>query len=288
MRGVSCGYQLLDLVETPGVYQGEPYDAIQVRGPTNHLAMCENPRATGAFMHTDSAGWLRADSNDAAWAPPKTAGKPRTDKGQTMNPLLIALLGALGVARTDSEDADLTKAHLAVDKLRADHAAEKLRADQMEEEAEKEDQPDLAEENEILKAKIAKMEAEKEDRDAADKDRADSAALEALKPTAERLKVKHDGKSLRDLRLAVVRTRFDAAAVPDDAPDATLAAMCTVLASERPASQPASRYDHGGGNTRTDGAGSGGRIDSTNTDDLFYEPHLVRADAARKGVTANA
>ena len=44
MRELSCGYNLR-LDETPGVWEGQPYDAIQRDIEINHLALVDKARA---------------------------------------------------------------------------------------------------------------------------------------------------------------------------------------------------------------------------------------------------
>ena len=56
MRELSCGYNLR-LDETPGVWEGQPYDAIQRDIEINHLALVDKARAgEQARLNIDGQG----------------------------------------------------------------------------------------------------------------------------------------------------------------------------------------------------------------------------------------
>lgn len=286
VREVSCGYPLLDLIEKPGVSDRHgPYDAIQVRGPTNHLAQVKRGRVENAF--------IRADSSDAVgtWTQPKPAAKTRTDRGSTAmkNPLLMALCALLDVSRFDSEDAALTEATANATALKDDNAtlkadAEALqkRVDEFTEEEANEDAGNPIEELaaarkeiEALKAKLAQKDAEEEEMKA-------DAALKALKPTADRLKVKHDGLSLDELRLAVAKTRVDS--VDADTPAGTIDGILQVIALDKAPTKGPSRYDQRAkAGNRNDSVNVSTRADASDEDGDYYDPTLARIDKQRAG-----
>lgn len=80
LRELSLGYNL-DLDETPGVWEGQPYDAIQTNIRINHLALVENARA-------GKQARLNIDSRDQTLKGAKVSmANPKTRRdGEGMSP----------------------------------------------------------------------------------------------------------------------------------------------------------------------------------------------------------
>lgn len=153
---LSPGYRVT-IDETPGVHPvfGR-YDAIQRDRRYNHLAIVDRARGGESVR-------LRVDG--AAYQVPDE-GAPE------MNPRLLTLLAALDVARTDSEDLDLTKAGERVDALlKANVDLSQLQEDFAEMKAQLDA---MTGERDALKAQLDAMHAEEQAKaDAADRARLD-------------------------------------------------------------------------------------------------------------------
>ena len=78
-KELSVGYSV-DLVEEPGEYNGERYDAIQTNIRVNHLAVVPQGRAGNARLNLDAADAVTKTDDDEG-IPPMTMVKVRLDSG---------------------------------------------------------------------------------------------------------------------------------------------------------------------------------------------------------------
>lgn len=118
-REVSAGYTC-DLDETPGTYEGQPYDAVQTNVRYNHVALVPKGRAgSSVCLRLDSAG------DTVVGVEPDTTPTD-TQETQSMTPAEIAKLQADLAAATLR--ADTAEGQNKVNAARADKAEADLKA----------------------------------------------------------------------------------------------------------------------------------------------------------------
>lgn len=169
-RELSVGYSVV-LDETPGVWNGEHYDAKQTQIRVNHISLVRKGRAGVARLSLDRLDAV-AFVLDEEMEMPETLSRIRLDNG-------LEYQAAPEVA-------------VAFEKLRADHETLKADADK------------IAAERDALKAAavdVAKLKA-----DALDAARAEVKARAALEKAAEGFGVKCDGLSDRQVKEAVIKS----------------------------------------------------------------------------------
>lgn len=118
---LSCGYEC-DLDKTPGVYNGERYDAIQRNIRGNHVALVKNGRAGSARLRLDAAEQILDDDD---LSPRKDS--PIMDFEKLYKEAVAEKAAA--IARADAADKALAAANTRADKAEAQRDAEKTRAD---------------------------------------------------------------------------------------------------------------------------------------------------------------
>lgn len=310
---LSPGY-IAEVVDEPGEWQGQRYDAKQVGRPViNHLALVPRGRGGPSIR-------LRADGGDAELVPASDSrgGNPtQTRTPRTAMNKLFALAGLLGLAfKADAEDAQLVDDMIpAIKALKADadegaamlkalkdmgyESMDALKADMG---ALKTLMKDMKVEDMAgLKKAIADMQVKK---DAAETDRqALQTKLDAIERTAAeaRLKrladalnqgrsadqqVKLDGLDLKAQRVAVAKARLDS--VSADSPNDYIDGVLDLIESEtkRGDSQPTggSYLDAFGAQftppTKETGSGTSPSAHSdADLDHRFRDPHLDHAKA---------
>lgn len=183
VRELSLGYKV-NLDETPGVWNGEPYDAEQTSIRVNHLAIVPKGRAGNAKLNLDRF--------DAASFNPDQEEAPMSD--------------TLSRIRLDSglEYQAAPEVIVAIEKMRADAAEVATRAD-----AAAKALDAMTAERDALKSQVA--DADKLRADALDAARKEIVARVALEKAAEAFKVDCADKTDRQVREAVIlATRADA------------------------------------------------------------------------------
>ncbi|MDT8894192.1 DUF2213 domain-containing protein [Halomonas sp. I1] len=119
-KELSVGYKV-DLIEEPGEYNGERYDAIQTNIRVNHLAVVPTGRAGNARLNLDAA--------DAATPTDDDEGDPTMDKVRLDNGIEYDAAPEVGQAYKQARaDLDDTNTKLEQEKARAD-AAEQAKTD---------------------------------------------------------------------------------------------------------------------------------------------------------------
>jgi hypothetical protein len=182
-RELSLGYKV-DLEETPGVWNGQEYDAIQRNIRVNHLAIVPRGRAGNAR--------LNLDRHDAVSFNPEEENSMPTDN--------------LGRIRLDSglEYQAAPEVIVEVEKLRTDKADLETRADALQKQLDT-----LAAERDTLKSQVES--ADKVRADALEKARAEIKARAELDKVAETFKVDGAGKTDREVKELVIKSvRADA------------------------------------------------------------------------------
>jgi len=115
-RGLSLGYDLT-MDETPGVYKGQPYDAIQLNIRVNHLALVRDARAgesarlnldsqnkKGATTNMSTVKIMSADTLERAFASCKQQGLTNLDDVR-----LVVMKAATNLDASDGSGADPVK-----------------------------------------------------------------------------------------------------------------------------------------------------------------------------------
>lgn len=189
-RELSCGYTV-DLDETPGVFDGIAYSAIQRNVKYNHLAIVKKGRAgEEARLNMDSMDQIYEEEKE-----PEQMEKLKLDNGiaYDASPEVIVAYNQLKV-----DNADLTK-KVTETKTAAEIAAKKAQAEMDAKDAK----------CDTLKAQVDKNagDLEKVKKDAADSIQAAvTARIEMLK-VADKFKLdKADELSDKDIKLAVIKT----------------------------------------------------------------------------------
>lgn len=190
-RELSLGYKV-DLEETPGVWNGQEYDAIQRNIRVNHLAIVPRGRAGNAR--------LNLDRHDAVSFNPEEENSMPTDN--------------LGRIRLDSglEYQAAPEVIVEVEKLRGDKADLETRVDELHKQLDT-----VAAERDTLKSQVES--ADKVRADALEKARAEIKARAELDKVAESFKVDGAGKTDREVKELViksVRTDADLTGKSDD------------------------------------------------------------------------
>ena len=190
-RELSLGYKV-DLEETPGVWNGQEYDAIQRNIRVNHLAIVPRGRAGNAR--------LNLDRHDAVSFNPEEENSMPTDN--------------LGRIRLDSglEYQAAPEVIVEVEKLRGDKADLETRVDELHKQLDT-----IAAERDTLKSQVES--ADKVRADALEKARAEIKARAELDKVAESFKVDGAGKTDREVKELViksVRTDADLTGKSDD------------------------------------------------------------------------
>jgi len=180
-RELSLGY-VVDLEETPGVWEGCPYDAVQRNIRINHLALVKSGRAGVARLNMDGNEIFKGDNNDKSNM--KIMNKLKLDNGIEYEAAAEVVV-AFEALRGDVETAQSEKAD----------AQGKIDA--------------LTAEVDTLKAEVAKIEQIKADAIAEAK--AEIAERAALEVKAEKFAVKCDGLETRAIKEACIKaSRKDA------------------------------------------------------------------------------
>ncbi|MBW5801183.1 DUF2213 domain-containing protein [Halomonas elongata] len=160
-KELSVGYSV-DLIEEPGEYNGERYDAIQTNIRVNHLAVVPKGRAGNARLNLDAA--------DAATPTDDDEGDPTMDKVRLDNGIEYDAAPEVGQAykqaRADLDDAN-TK--LEQEKARADAAEQAKEEAESQAEQIKQDAVKQARARLELEAKAKEHKVEVKE-DAADRD----------------------------------------------------------------------------------------------------------------------
>lgn len=178
-RELSLGYKV-DLDETPGVWEGQPYDAVQRNIRVNHLAVVPRGRAGNAR--------LNLDRHDAVSFNPKEP---------TMSLSSIKLDSGL------SYEAAPEVIH-AFEKMRGDKDELATRADDLQKQVDT-----ISAERDTLKAEVAKIEQIKAD--ALTTAREEVKARAELDKVADTFKVDTAGKTDREVKELVIKSvRADA------------------------------------------------------------------------------
>ncbi|SFB68641.1 hypothetical protein SAMN05216321_101120 [Cupriavidus sp. OV038] len=123
-KDLSCGYTL-DLDETPGVWNGQRYDAVQRHIRYNHLALVRAGRAGNARLNLDAADADLSNDEESNM----TTVKVRLDSGLSYDaaPEVAQELEALRAkAAVETKRADTEQARADSEKSRADEAAGKI------------------------------------------------------------------------------------------------------------------------------------------------------------------
>lgn len=181
-RELSLGY-MVKLDETPGVWNGQPYDAIQRDIRVNHLAIVPKGRAGNARLNIDRQDAVSFNDDE--------------DQSMTDNLARIRLDSGL-------EYQAAPEVVVAVEKLRADNAELTTRADEARKAIDV-----LTAERDTLKAQVA--DADKVRADALDNARAELKARAALDKVAAEFKVDGEGKTDREVKEMVIKAvRADA------------------------------------------------------------------------------
>lgn len=182
IRELSLGYKV-DLDETPGIWNGENYDAEQKNIRVNHLAIVPKGRAGNARLNLDRFD-AASFTNDEETPMSDTLSRVRLDSGleyQAAPEVVVAL-----------------------DKLRSDHAASVVHNDELQKQIDI-----VAAERDAFKSQVET--ADKVRADALESARKEIVARVALEKVADEFKVDHADKSDRDVREAVIKaTRADA------------------------------------------------------------------------------
>lgn len=186
-RELSLGYKV-DLEETPGEWDGQPYDAIQRNIRVNHLAIVPRGRAGNARLNLDRHDAVAVVNEEEISMPADNLGRIRLDSG-------LEYQAAPEVV-------------VAFEKMRGDNAelASKLQAVGVTVQT-------LEGERDTLKARVDGFAAEL---DSARKDALETARTELkvraeLEKVAESFKLDHAGKTDREVKELVIKTvRADA------------------------------------------------------------------------------
>lgn len=190
-RELSLGYKV-DLEETPGVWNGQEYDAIQRNIRVNHLAIVPRGRAGNARLNLDRHDAVSFNPEEEISMPTDNLGRIRLDSGL--------------------EYQAAPEVIVEVEKLRTDKADLETRADALQKQLDT-----VAAERDTLKSQVES--AEKVRADALEKARAEIKARAELDKVAETFKVDGAGKTDREVKELViksVRTDADLTGKSDD------------------------------------------------------------------------
>lgn len=224
-RELSLGYKV-DLEETPGVWNGQEYDAIQRNIRVNHLAIVPRGRAGNAR--------LNLDRHDAVSFNPEEENSMPTDN--------------LGRIRLDSglEYQAAPEVIVEVEKLRGDKADLETRVDELHKQLDT-----VAAERDTLKSQVES--AEKVRADALEKARAEIKARAELDKVAETFKVDGAGKTDREVKELVIKSVRADADLTGKSDDYVNAAFDLTVSLKQDAAMAAQRQ---AGAPRNDGSDS--------------------------------
>lgn len=189
-RELSLGYKV-DLEETPGVWNGQEYDAIQRNIRVNHLAIVPRGRAGNARLNLDRHDAVSFNPQEEN-AMPENLSRIRLDSG-------LEYQAAPEVV-------------VEVEKLRSDKAELTTHVDELQKQLDT-----VAAERDTLKSQV--QSADKVRADALEAARAEVKARAELDKVAETFKVDGTGKSDREVKELViksVRTDADLTGKSDD------------------------------------------------------------------------
>jgi hypothetical protein len=217
-RELSLGYKV-DLEETPGVWNGQEYDAIQRNIRVNHLAIVPRGRAGNARLNLDRHDAVSFNPEEEISMPTDNLGRIRLDSGL--------------------EYQAAPEVIVEVEKLRGDKADLETRADALQKQIDT-----VAAERDTLKSQVES--AEKVRTDALEKARAEIKARAELDKVAETFKVDGAGKTDREVKELViksVRTDADLTSKSDDYVNAAFDLTVSLkqdaaMASQRQAGAP--------------------------------------------------
>lgn len=182
-RELSLGYKV-DLEETPGVWNGQEYDAIQRNIRVNHLAIVPRGRAGNARLNLDRHDAVLFNPEEEIGMPTDNLGRIRLDSG-------LEYQAAPEVIH-------------AFEKARDDNAELTTRVDELHKQIDT-----IAAERDTLKSQVES--ADKVRADALATARAEVKARAELDKVAETFKVDGAGKTDREVKELVVKTvRADA------------------------------------------------------------------------------
>ena len=224
-RELSLGYKV-DLEETPGVWNGQEYDAIQRNIRVNHLAIVPRGRAGNAR--------LNLDRHDAVSFNPEEENSMPTDN--------------LGRIRLDSglEYQAAPEVIVEVEKLRKDKADLETRADGLQKQIDT-----VTAERDTLKSQVAT--ADQLRADALEKARAEIKARAELDKVAETFKVDGAGKTDREVKELVIKSVRADADLTGKSDDYVNAAFDLTVSLKQDAAMAAQRQ---AGAPRNDGSDS--------------------------------
>lgn len=190
-RELSLGYKV-DLEETPGVWNGQEYDAIQRNIRVNHLAIVPRGRAGNARLNLDRHDAVSFNPEEEDSMPTDNLGRIRLDSGL--------------------EYQAAPEVIVEVEKLRGDKADLETRVDELHKQLDT-----IAAERDTMKSQVES--ADKVRADALEKARAEIKARAELDKVAESFKVDGAGKTDREVKELViksVRTDADLTGKSDD------------------------------------------------------------------------
>ena len=182
-RELSLGYKV-DLEETPGVWNGQEYDAIQRNIRINHLAIVPRGRAGNARLNLDRHDAVSFNPEEENSMPADNLGRIRLDNGL--------------------EYQAAPEVIVEVEKLRGDKANLETQVNELRKRLDT-----VAAERDTLKSQVES--AEKIRADALEKARAEIKARAELDKIAETFKVDGTGKTDREVKELVIKSvRADA------------------------------------------------------------------------------
>ena len=175
-RELSLGYKV-DIEDTPGVWNGQEYDAIQRNIRINHLAIVPRGRAGNARLNLDR---LDAESIIIGETMPENLSRVRLDTGLEYQ-----------------AEAEVVQAY---EKMRADKLEADARIDELQKQLDS-----VAAERDTLKSQVES--ADKVRADALEAARAEIKARAILEKSAEAFKIDCAGKSDREIKEAVIKSK---------------------------------------------------------------------------------
>ena len=178
-RELSLGYKV-DIDEISGVWNGQKYDAIQRNIRINHLAIVPRGRAGNARLNLDRLDAVSFNPEEEISMPTDNLGRIRLDSGL--------------------EYQAAPEVIVEVEKLRGDKADLETRADALQKKLDA-----VAAERDTLKSQVAS--ADKVRADALEAARAEVKARAELDKVAEAFKVDGAGKTDREIKEAVIKSK---------------------------------------------------------------------------------